>query len=129
METKRQGISAAGRPLITLDEQQINEVETLAAVLTTDQIADYFGISRKTFYNIMERDKAIFTRYKKGKAKAIGSIAGGLLNKARNGDLGAQVFFLKTQGGWKDTTAVEHTSPDGSMTPTKIERIIVDPTD
>ena len=61
--------------------------------------------------------------------KLIGSIAGGLLNKARNGDLGAQVFFLKTQGGWKDTTAVEHTSPDGSMTPTKIERIIVDPTD
>tara|TARA_R110002020_G_scaffold41283_1_gene121842 strand:- start:15787 stop:16161 length:375 start_codon:yes stop_codon:yes gene_type:complete len=119
----------SGRPLKVLDDEQKKEVETLAAVLSTDQIADYFGIGRTTFYAIMEREPDIFERYKKGRAKAVGNIASNLINKAQNGDLGAQVFYLKTQAGWKDTTAVEHTSPDGSMTPTKIERIIVDPTD
>lgn len=119
----------SGRPLKVLTDDQKRELETLAAVLSTDQIADYFGIGRTTFYAIMEREPDIFERYKKGRAKAVGNIASNLINKAQNGDLGAQVFYLKTQAGWKDTTAVEHTSPDGSMTPTKIERIIVDPTD
>jgi hypothetical protein len=119
----------SGRPLKVLTDDQKRELETLAAVLSTDQIADYFGIGRTTFYAIMEREPDISERYKKGRAKAVGNIASNLINKAQNGDLGAQVFYLKTQAGWKDTTAVEHTSPDGSMTPTKIERIIVDPTD
>ena len=118
-----------GRPLIVLTDEQRSELETLAAVLNVEQIADYFGISRRVFYDIMERDEEVSAQYKKGKAKAVGFVAQNLIQKARSGDLGAQIFYLKTQAGWKDTTAVEHTSPDGSMTPTKIERIIVDPTD
>tara|TARA_R100001443_G_scaffold115333_2_gene132850 strand:+ start:573 stop:959 length:387 start_codon:yes stop_codon:yes gene_type:complete len=118
----------AGRPEITLTEDQIKEVETLAAVLSTGDIADYFGIGRTTFYALMERNSDISERYKKGRAKAKGAIAGSLIQKARAGELGAQIFYLKTQCGWRETQHLEHTSPDGSMTPTAIERVIIDKT-
>ena len=115
-----------GRPAKQLTDEQKLEVKTLAAVLNAHQIADYFGIGRRTFYDIMKRDEEVSAQYKKGKAQAIGFVGQNLITKARNGDLGAQIFYLKTQGGWKEIQSFEHTSPDGSMTPTAIERIIID---
>ena len=61
-----------GRPRKELTKDQKSEVKTLAAVLSTDQIADYFGIGRRTFYDIMERDEEVSAQYKKGKAEEIG---------------------------------------------------------
>ena len=118
-----------GRPLIVLNDQQKAEIETLAAVLTTEQIADYFGIGKTTFFEILDRDPEVSELYKKGRAKAVGFVAQNLIQKARDGDLGAQIFYLKTQAGWKDTTAIQHTSPDGSMTPSKIERVFIEKSD
>lgn len=97
-----------GRPERVLSEAQKAEVETLAAVLTAEQIADYFGIGRTTFYAMMGRDEEIAARYKKGKARAIGAIAQSLIAKARAGDTTSMIFFLKTQAGWRETSAVEH---------------------
>lgn len=100
------------RPEKTLNDAQKAEVETLAAVLTAEQVADYFGIGRRTFYSMMARDEEIAARYKKGKAKAIGAIAQGLINKARGGDTASMIFFLKTQAGWRETATVEHVVPE-----------------
>ena len=50
----------------------------------------------------MERDPAVYERYKKGKARAIGAVAQGLLKKARDGDTTSAIFYLKTQAGWKE---------------------------
>ena len=33
----------------------------------------------------------------------------------------AAMFWAKTRMGWKETQGVEHTSPDGSLGPTRIE--------
>ena len=101
--TKNKG----GRPMIEFNEEQKKEVETLAAVLSTEQIADYFGISRRVFFDILERDEEVSALYKKGKARAVGFVAQNLIQKARSGDLGAQIFYLKTQAGWKETQRVE----------------------
>jgi hypothetical protein len=98
------------KPLTLTDEQKA-EVETLAAVLTAEQVADYFGIGRRTFYSMMQRDDEIAARYKRGKAKAIGVIAQGLINKARAGDTTSMIFFLKTQAGWRETAQIEHMLP------------------
>jgi hypothetical protein len=95
----------------TLTDEQKAEVETLAAVLTAEQVADYFGIGRRTFYSMMQRDEEIAARYKRGKAKAIGVIAQGLINKARAGDTTSMIFFLKTQAGWRESSQVEHMLP------------------
>jgi hypothetical protein len=95
-----------GRCGLTLSEAQRAEVETLAAVLSSEQIADYLGIARRTFYDIMARDADVAARYKRGRARAVGSIAQSLITKARGGNVTAMIFFLKTQGGWRETIAV-----------------------
>ena len=117
--------SKGGQPQKTLTPDQVAEVATLAAVLSQEQIADYFGISRPTFAAICERQPEVLLQYKKGKARAIGTVAKGLLQKARDGDTASAIFYLKTQASWKETNTVDHTSSDGSMrpSPTRIELV------
>lgn len=108
-----------GRPKVTLSDEQVAQTEALGAVLSIEQIADYFGIGKTTFYAIMERQPEVNERYKKGKAKAIGSVAQGLLQQAKSGNTTAAMFYLKTQAGWRETQNMNHTSDDGSMSPPK----------
>ena len=96
-----------GKPLIKLTEDQIKEVETLSALLTTSQIADYLGISHVTFKAIRDRDDNVSFAYKTGKAKAIAKVAKNLIGKANEGDNAAMMFYLKTQAGWKETQHVQ----------------------
>lgn len=93
----------SGRPRKNLTEKQAAEVETLAAFLSIEQMADYFGISERHMQNIMERDENIRASYKRGKAKAIGKVAQGLLQKALAGDTTSSIFYLKTQARWRET--------------------------
>lgn len=92
-----------GRPLTTLTDAQRAEVETLSAVLTAEQIADFLGIGRTTFFALLNRDEDLSERYKRGKARAIGAVAQSLVTKARAGNVTAMIFFLKTQGGWRES--------------------------
>lgn len=91
------------RPHITLTDAQRAEVETLAAVLNAEQIADFLGFGRTTFFALLNRDEDLAERYKRGKARAIGAVAQSLVTKARAGNVTAMIFFLKTQGGWRET--------------------------
>jgi DNA-binding CsgD family transcriptional regulator len=95
-----------GRPLTTLTDAQRAEVETLSAVLNAEQIADFLGIGRTTFFALLARDEDLSERYKRGKARAIGAVAQSLVTKARAGNVTAMIFFLKTQGGWRETVEV-----------------------
>ncbi len=96
-----------GRPAKKLTEEQLSQVEALAAYLSQDQIADYFSMGRTTFHHVMERQPEVSERYKKGKAKAIGSIAQSLIQQARDGNMAAAMFYLKTQAGWRETNKAE----------------------
>lgn len=102
------------RPVITLTVDQVREVETLAALLTQDQIADYLGICRNTFRAILVRDPDVDEHYKRGKARAIAHVANGLLQRARAGDTTCAIFYLKTQAGWRDQGPVEPERPAAS---------------
>ena len=110
-----------GRPRKTLTDDQIVQVESLAAVLSTDQIADYFGISRATFYRLMDATPVIERRYKAGRSKAIASVASGLLAKARNGDTSSMVFYLKTQAGWRETDSKEVADANNNLANAMLE--------
>lgn len=113
-----------GRRPKTLTEAQKAEVETLAAVLTAEQIADYFGIGRTTLFAMMNRDAEIAERYKRGKARAIGAIAQSLIAKARAGDTTSMIFYLKTQAGWRETERIEHAvSPEPDSAQGAAERL------
>ena len=81
-------------------------------MLNVAQMADYFGIGRTTFFSILSRDPEVSERYKRGRARAVGSIAQSLVTKARAGDTTPVIFFLKTQGGWRETLEVETREAD-----------------
>lgn len=100
--SEKKEVDLGGRPEIVLTDEQISRVETLASVLRVEQIADYFGISHKTFYEIMKRDERVSTSYKKGKAMAIEGVASNLVAKCHSGDVPSMIFYLKTQGRWKE---------------------------
>jgi hypothetical protein len=114
------GNPQGGRPAKTLTDEQRAQVEALAAYLTQEQIADYFGIGKTTWFAVLNREPDIAERYKRGKAKAIGAIAQSLIQQARDGDKVAAMFYLKTQAGWRETNHIDHTSSDGTMSPTRI---------
>ena len=86
-----------------LTDDELIQVEKLSAVLSVEQMSDYLGIGRTTFYEIMKRQPVVSEHYKRGRAKAIGAIGGGLLQKARAGDTASTIFYLKTQAGWRET--------------------------
>jgi hypothetical protein len=112
----RQG-EGGGRPAVVFDDEQIAQVKALASVLSKGQLADYFGVSENTFREIEKRQPEVSEAYKKGKGNAIASVGSNLINQARNGNVTAAIFYLKTQAGWKESeqTTVS-TSPDNTVT-------------
>lgn len=121
-EEKKEKKKCGAKPK-TLNNDQIAQVETLAAVLSIEQIADYLGMSKVTFYKIFERQPDVLERYKKGKAKAIGTVAQGLLKQAREGNAAAAMFYLKTQAGWREKS---DDSQSESPNPVTIQFVAVD---
>jgi len=95
-------MNKGGRPKKSLSTQQIAEIEKLAAYLNQDQIADYLEIPTRTLRAILSRDEVVSAAYKKGRAKAIGSVSQSLLKSATEGNTTAQIFYLKTQAGWRE---------------------------
>lgn len=87
---------------------------------TQEALASIIGIDPKTLRKYY-RDELDHS-----KAKANATIGGALFNKAKSGDTTAMIFWMKTQAGWKETNVNEHTSPDGSMSPTRIELVAPD---
>lgn len=100
------------KPMVFTNDQ-IKQVEALAAYLTVDQICDYLSICKQTFYNHMEVNPELRDAYRKGHAKAIGSVAQGLIKQAMEGNMTAAIFYLKTKGGWKETSGIELSGVDG----------------
>lgn len=113
-----------GRPKwMPVDLQQ---VELLAARgLSKEQIAHNLGISYQTLNERQKEFSEFSEALNRGKAKGIAQIANKLYENAyKENNLGAQIFYLKTQGGWRETEIkviegnqenplqIEHKSPD-----------------
>jgi hypothetical protein len=102
MKRGKQG-DGGGRPMIVFDEAQIAQVEALAAVMSKRQLCDNMSVGETTFREIEGRQPEVSDAYKKGKAKAIGSVGQSLIQQARDGNITAAIFYLKTQAGWRET--------------------------
>ena len=62
---------------------------------------------------IEERQPEVSTAYSKGKAMAIADVATSLYEQAKNGNIQAAKFYLKTQAGWREHETTAFTaSPD-----------------
>jgi hypothetical protein len=76
---------------------------------TQSTIARVLGIDEKTL-RLHYRDELDIS-----KAKANATIGGALFNKAKSGDTAAMIFWMKTQAGWRETQAVDHTNNGGAF--------------
>lgn len=102
----------------TLTPEQVQELKTLGAFMTMEQAANYFGFKdRGTLSRILEENPDYKALWKQGKAKAIAMVSSKLMQLCQTGDRASIFFFLKTQAGWRETSQVDHTSSDGSMSP------------
>lgn len=101
MKQGNQG-DGGGRPTIDFTLEQINQLEALAAVLTKGQIADYFSISETTLRAIGDRQPEVSDAYKKGRVKQCANMGSNLIQLAKAGNVAANIFYLKTQAGWKE---------------------------
>lgn len=91
-----------GRPPIELTDAQLEELKILAPICTLQEIADYFGFSIDTFQRLKSRDEEVLRIYKKAKIQGKGIMGSSLFKRALAGDTAAAIFYMKTQGGWKE---------------------------
>ena len=96
-----------GRPAKVINKEQIAEIEELSALLNKAQLAEYFGMTEKTFRAIEERQPEVFTAYRRGRANKIAQVASQLMKAVNRGDMRAIQFFLKTQAGWTEKSHLE----------------------
>ena len=89
-------------------EIDIAQVEELAARgLTMEQIATSLGVSDTTLYRRKATMKEVSEAIKRGKRRGVVTIANKLFEAAEAGNMAAVIFFLKTQGGWREKQQVE----------------------
>jgi DNA-binding CsgD family transcriptional regulator len=96
-----------GRPAKELSKEQLKELEELAVNMTIEQIADYFGISERTFYELKNRDSAVSAAYQKGKAAGIKKATNLLWELMEERNITAIIFYLKTRGGWSEKQEID----------------------
>lgn len=89
------------KPKIEID---LKKVESLAGLgLSRQQIADALGISQTTLYDRQRESAEFVDAIKRGKAQRVGYVANKLQKLVDEGNLGAIIFYLKTQGGFIET--------------------------
>jgi hypothetical protein len=105
------------------------EVKALASFgLPQEEIAKYIGISHPTLRKYY-KDELNFSAIKANAnvAKYLYNLASGnaLKQGASHGDCSrAAMFWAKTRMGWRETTHLDHTSTDGSVTMPNVIKIV-----
>lgn len=104
-----------GRPKKKYSEDQAIQVQALSQYgVPQEDIAAHIGLCVETMLALYDQE------YRKGKAVANAKVGKRLFEKCESGDTTALIFWAKTQMGWKETQKVDHTSSDGTMTPSPV---------
>ena len=99
---KTQPKNLGGRPRIELTEEQIEKLKIMAPYLTIEMMADSLQINRSTFQEILKRDPTVSGIYQQFKSDKVAQVASSLVGKAMDGDTRAAMFYLRTQGRWRE---------------------------
>jgi hypothetical protein len=115
-----------GRRAHQPDPNQRRQVEAMAAYgIPADDISRVVGVDAKTLRKHYRDELDL------GTTKANAQVAGFLFNSARNGNVTAQIFWLKTRARWKEAPAeLRHsgavaTAALNELTDEALERIIL----
>lgn len=109
-------------------DEQIREVGILAGRgLTQAMIAAYFGISNSCFKNKKRENETLRMAAYQGKAKATAMVSGKLMELIKAGNITAIIFYLRTQGRWKEATEDQKEESEEDNQPKKVELGTRDP--
>ena len=99
-------------------DEEVAKVKLYAGLGSTQEhIATMIGKSVDT----LTRNERMNEALQVGKAETLAKVAGSLVKKALNGDTTSAIFYLKTQGGWKETSVQELTGKDGD--PIQVQQV------
>ena len=104
-----------GRPLIEITEKLCSKASDLAAQgLTMDQIASVLGMGRATLYEKKASYSDFSDAIEGGRSRGISDITNALFDKAKDGDVQAQKYYLNNRDNvnWKDRITNTH---DGTI--------------
>ena len=98
----------AGRPEYKKTDEDAKNVEALTIA----------GVPQKLVSKILKISEPTLRKHYRdeldtSKAKANAVISQSLFKQAREGNIAAQIFWLKTQAGWRETNYHELTGKDG----------------
>lgn len=85
--------------------------------LTLACIAEKMGITRTTLFEWRKKSPIITASFKKGENRAVDNVENALYSAAINGNITAQIFFLKNKRpqDWKDKRDTEITGGSGKL--------------
>ena len=119
-------MAKVGRPKIEVTPELIAEAERLAGLgLTKQQVALSLGIHRDTLRKKESEFIGLFNALKRGRVSAIVEVSNALFQAAINGNITAQIFWLKNMAPerWSDHP---QSTTDEDSTPEKIEIVMID---
>ena len=90
------------RPRFALTDEQLAMVPKLAGLLTLEQLADVLDVSSRTLRRRMHDSPTFNAAYRQGRSRMIADVAESLLKQAIGGNVQAQIFYLRTQAGWRE---------------------------
>lgn len=91
------------RPRWQPTELELRQVEKWASQgLTLEQISWNLGINPATLYKHKRLNTELAESLKKGQSRGVQQISNALFNSALEGNITAQIFFLKCKGGWTE---------------------------
>ena len=87
--------SSISRKLKSENLKNYEKVRSLAADgMTVAQISAVLGISSRTFYIHLKKDKQLLKAYEEGQQAGVGEVGHALKDLIRKGNLGAIIFWL-----------------------------------
>ena len=101
-------IKKVGRKRINIDLEQVENLASRG--LGTTQIARALGVSWSTIDRNRKRSAEFEETIKRGKAKGLAQVTNSLFTSATDGNVTAQIFYLKNQDAktWKDRVENVH---------------------
>ena len=114
---------AKGTSRFIVTDRILARVQALARKgLSMDQIARVLGVTDRTIYTHKKINVQFAQAIKNGQAKGVASVTNALYKAAMNGNITAQIFFLKNRDAeaWKDRQYIDETRRN-VKTPSQID--------
>lgn len=109
-----------GRPELVIDPASYEEIRRMASLgMKFDHICFVLGVSPRAVRNKRKAIPELDAAFNRGRAQGEMFASGMLIEKIRAGNLGAIIFYLKSQHGWRENKALDKVQVDTKQSPSE----------